>query len=227
MVCDEGSIEFLYGEGERLKIGVGEGVFLPKTLRVGKSSQRVETDGKGNSKLLKKLVVWIVDARVLFGWQLFKLFCVDARTFCSVPSHYIFISFTAPWSPWVPNFQPFNYRSKNPPWKLSSNSAARRVVGAYPTMEPIWRVGSGWFTLCAAKSRWNGFGRNPRNIRCFAYLPSLLNCLDVKLKMVPPWPRREPSEGIQVYAQNSWPSPSKKETAKRRALEIFCSGDCF
>ena len=34
VVCDEGSIEFLYGEGERLKIGVGEGVFLPKTLRV-------------------------------------------------------------------------------------------------------------------------------------------------------------------------------------------------
>lgn len=57
VVCDEGSIEFLYGEGERLKIGVGEGVFLPKTLRVGKSSERVETDGKGNSKLLKKLVV--------------------------------------------------------------------------------------------------------------------------------------------------------------------------
>ena len=49
MVCDEGSIEFLYGEGERLKIGVGEGVFLPKTLRVGKSNVGVQ-DGKGNRK---------------------------------------------------------------------------------------------------------------------------------------------------------------------------------
>ena len=33
MVCDEGSIEFLFGD-RRLTIGPGEGIFLPKSLRV-------------------------------------------------------------------------------------------------------------------------------------------------------------------------------------------------
>mmetsp|Transcript_2693 Transcript_2693/g.4593 ORF Transcript_2693/g.4593 Transcript_2693/m.4593 type:complete len:274 (+) Transcript_2693:48-869(+) len=34
VICDEGSIEFVHGEGERVKIQVGEAVFLPKSLRV-------------------------------------------------------------------------------------------------------------------------------------------------------------------------------------------------
>lgn len=34
VVCDEGSIEFLFGDDRRLTISPGEGVFLPKSLRV-------------------------------------------------------------------------------------------------------------------------------------------------------------------------------------------------
>lgn len=34
VVCDAGSIEFLHGDGERVKIQAGEAIFLPKGLRV-------------------------------------------------------------------------------------------------------------------------------------------------------------------------------------------------
>eukprot|EP00931_Biecheleriopsis_adriatica_P008882 TRINITY_DN110019_c0_g1_i1.p1 TRINITY_DN110019_c0_g1~~TRINITY_DN110019_c0_g1_i1.p1 ORF type:complete len:298 (+),score=64.74 TRINITY_DN110019_c0_g1_i1:48-941(+) len=34
VICNEGKIEFLYGEGDSLQIAAGEGVFLPKHLRV-------------------------------------------------------------------------------------------------------------------------------------------------------------------------------------------------
>ena len=34
VVCNEGSIEFVYGDGERLKIQPPQAVFLPKSLRV-------------------------------------------------------------------------------------------------------------------------------------------------------------------------------------------------
>jgi len=34
VICVEGAIEFAYGDGNRVKIGASEGVFLPKNLRV-------------------------------------------------------------------------------------------------------------------------------------------------------------------------------------------------
>lgn len=34
VICNEGTIEFAYGEGESIKISAGDGIFLPKGLRV-------------------------------------------------------------------------------------------------------------------------------------------------------------------------------------------------